>query len=235
VRVGPPSCAQAYQSQGPESQGGAGFHSAGLYCILSGVAGVLGIGESRMQFSLNFRTVVVLVIVGAVGYYVYQEVFGGLVTNDVAKLMTLHRRSEPAQQTLIKHRIMTVYNSSRDYDTVVRALDSASLTTQALAVAILAEKVERRAVPRLLKMLDDPNRPGLVKEALANAAGTLGIQEAIPRLVELTDKAEEPAVRASAHNALVRLTGAGAQVKFGDAAREQWNMWLRTQRSAGVR
>lgn len=180
-----------------------------------------------MQLSMNFRSVVVLGLVAGGAYYGYQLFFGGVEGSDLAKLMRDHRKAQPARQAVIKHRIMTLYDRAKDYDTVVRALDSASPTTQALAVEILTARVERRALPRLLEMLSDPARADAVKEALASAMGTLEAREAIPRLVELTDKLEPSGVRQAAHHALVKLTGAGAQVKLGDNTREQWTLWLR--------
>jgi HEAT repeat protein len=136
---------------------------------------------------------------------------------------------------VIKLRIMTTYNHARDYNTVVRELESHSSETQALAIEVLAEKVERGAVPKLVEVLRDPARSEAVKAAAAAAMGPLGVSEAIPRLVELTDRSEAPAVRGAAHNALLRLTDAGAQVKLGDNTREQWDNWLRSRRISGVR
>jgi len=188
-----------------------------------------------MQLTMNFRNTVVLLLIVVVGWWWYRSQFAALSSSDVSKLIKSHRSAEPVSQTAIKLRIMTVYKSNRDYETVFRALDSASSTTQMLAVEILAEKVERRAVAKLLTMLNDPSRAEVVKETLANGLGLLSIQEALPRLVELTDKAEAPGVRAAAHNALQRLTGAGAQIKLGDSTRETWTLWLRTREGGGTR
>jgi len=188
-----------------------------------------------MQLTMNFRNTVLLLLIVVVGWWWYRTEFGVLSSSDVSKLIRSHRQAEPVSQGAIKLRIMTVYKSNRDYDTVFLALDSASVTTQVLAVDIIAEKVERRAVPKLLAMLNDPNRAEVVKEALANALGALKIDEAMPRLVELTDRAEAPGVRAAAHNALQRLTGAGAQIKLGDSTRENWTLWLRTREGGGTR
>ncbi|HUT36051.1 MAG TPA: HEAT repeat domain-containing protein [Planctomycetota bacterium] len=188
-----------------------------------------------MQLSMNFRTTVALALLGAGGYYVYGLFFADIESGDLGKLMREHRHAEPARQAILKHRIMVVYNSARDYGMVFRALDSPSPATQALAVETLTEKVERRALPKLTEMLGDPDRPELVKEALATAMGTLSVHEAIPRLVDMTDVSEPPGARAAAHHALLRLTGAGAQVKLGAGTREQWDNWLRSRRVTGVR
>jgi len=150
-----------------------------------------------MQLSVNFKSVVVVAVVVAGGVYAYQLLFADLQSGDVAKLMRKYRDADSASQRLLKHRIMTVYKSARDYATVARALDSPTSSIQALAVEILAEKVERAAVPKLVEMLNDPTRSEAVREALANAIGLLGVREAMPRLVEMTDKAEPPGVRAA--------------------------------------
>jgi len=184
---------------------------------------------------LNFKTMVALVLVVAGGYYAYSLYFPDVDTGDVAKLLRSHRRAEPGAQAVLKHRIMTTYDPSRDYATIFRALDSPSPATQALAIEVLTEKVERRAVPKLVEILSDPTRADFVREVAAAAMGTLDVREALPRLVELTDTAEPPAVRSAAHNALVKMTGAGAQVKFGPSSREQWTLWLRTQQFGGTR
>jgi len=188
-----------------------------------------------MQLVFNVRNTVVIAAVVVGGYYCYHNVFADVDARDVATLMKLHRNSDATRQLILKRRILNVYNSSRDYDVVVRALDGYSPATQALAVEVLAEKVERRAVPKLLEMLGEPSRDDLVKEALAHAFGRLGLREAIPRLVELTDMCEAPAVRAAAHNALRDLTGAGGQIKLSGATREHWTLWLRTQQCSGTR
>lgn len=184
---------------------------------------------------LNFRNAVVLALLAAVAYLIYREHFPGLGDSDVAKLVRQHRSADPAAQTLLKHRIMTLYSPVRDYPTVIKMLDSASPTTQTLAIEVLAEKVERRALPTLLEMLADTARAEPVKQALATAMGGLSVREALPRLVELTDLAEPQGVRAAAHNALLKLTEAGAQVKLGANTREQWTLWLRSQQAGGIR
>ena len=180
-----------------------------------------------MQLVFNFKTTVALAIVAAGGYYCYRNVFADVGSRDVGALIKAHRRADAARQLLLKRRILTIYDSSRDYPTLVDALDSPSATTQALAVEVLTEKGERRVAPKLLAMLEDPQRADLVKEALAKAAAALDLREAIPRLVELTDVAESLSVRAAAHNALERLTGAGGQVKLTKAARQHWTLWLK--------
>lgn len=180
-----------------------------------------------MQLSVNFKTVVALALVVAGGYYCYQLFFAEASEGDIAKLLVTHRRSEPARQAIIKHRILVQYRSDKDYQTIFRALDSPSPTTQALAVEVLREKAERRAQPKLMEMLHDPARSELVKEVLAYTMGHFGVREAVPRLVELTDRSEPQSVRAAAHEALVKITGAGAQVKLADNTREQWTIWLR--------
>ncbi len=180
-----------------------------------------------MQFNMSFRSLVALALLCAGAYYCYELFFAEADEGDVSKLLVAHRRAEPARQAVIKHRLLVAYKPSDDYQTMFRALDSPSPTTQALAVEVLTAKVERRALPKLLEMLRDPARSELVREDLAITMGQLAIREAVPRLVELTDKSEPQRVRAAAHEALVRITGAGAQVKLAGNTREQWTIWLR--------
>ena len=182
-----------------------------------------------MQFVFNFRNCLTLALVLAGGYYCYHNVFADVASRDVSKLVRAHRAAEPTRRLIIERRILSIYESSKDYDTLVRSLDSPSPITQGLAASVLAEKVERQAVPTLLQMLAEPDRTDNVKEALARGAGLLGLRQAIPRLVELTDKAEAPDVRSAAHHALQALTGAGAQIKLSDATRDHWTLWLRSQ------
>lgn len=180
-----------------------------------------------MQLAVNFKSLVILAFLGLVGYWLYDTLGPGTAGGDISKLLMEHRRSEPARQAIIKRRILSEYNPERDYPTILRALDSPSPTTQTLAIEVLSDRAERRAQPILLKILNDPGRAETVKEAIAATMGHFGVREAIPRLLELTDKSEHQAVRAAAHEALVKITGAGAQVKFADNVREQWTIWLR--------
>ncbi len=187
-----------------------------------------------MQLVFNFRTAVALAAVAAGSYYCYRTVFADVGSKDIPTLIRAHRRADAARQLLLKRRILSIYEGSRDYPTLVNALDSPSATTQALAVEVLSEKGERRVTPKFLTMLDDPRRGDLVKEALAKAAGALNLREAIPRLVELTDVAESPGVRSAAHNALERLTGAGGQVKFSKVVRQHWMLWLKNHAPSAI-
>lgn len=187
-----------------------------------------------MQLVFNVKTTVALAIVAAGGYYCYRTVFAGVGGRDIEALIRAHRRADAARQLLLKRRILSIYETSRDYPTVVNALDSPSATTEALAVEIVTAKAERRVAPKLLTMLEDPQRADSVKEALAKSAAALDLREAIPRLVELTDVAESPGVRAAAHNALVKLTGAGGQVKLSKATREHWTLWLKNRAPAAL-
>ena len=180
-----------------------------------------------MQLVFNVKTTVALAVVAAGSYYCYRTVFADVGSRDIPTLIRAHRRADPARQLLLKRRILAIYEGSRDYPTLVNALDSPSATTRALAVEVLTEKGERRAAPKLLVMLEDPGQSDTVKESLAKAVAALGLREAIPRLVELADVAESDGVRAAAHNALERLTGAGGQVKLSKAARQHWTLWLR--------
>ncbi|MBM4042671.1 MAG: HEAT repeat domain-containing protein [Planctomycetes bacterium] len=188
-----------------------------------------------MNLNLNFKTLAVLAILAAGCYYGYDLLFADLATGDLSRLMREYRRAGPARQAILKRHILSAYNAERDYETVVRALDNPSSATQALAIEVLTHEVDRRSLPKLTEMLKDLSRADAVKEALATCMGTFGTQEAIPRLVELTDNAEARSVRSAAHHALLRLTQAGAQVKLGDNTREQWDNWLRSRRVTGVR
>jgi hypothetical protein len=180
-----------------------------------------------MQVVLNFKNVMVGTALLAAGYYGYKGFAANVETDDVGKLLRNYRQAPPAHRILIRRRILSLYDSGRDCKAVVRALDSPSPLSQALAVEVLAAKHERGTAPRLLAMLDEPDRDDIVKEKLAEALAAFGSREAIPRLIELTDTAEARDVRIAAHTALQALTGAGAGIKFGDATRQHWTLWWR--------
>jgi len=188
-----------------------------------------------MQLVLNFKSAVVSVALVTVGYYAYRSTFADAGTRDIGKLLRSHRDAQHARQLILKRRILAVYDTSRDYADVERALDSASPVTQALAVEILAEKSGPKAKAKLLEMLADPGRDDVVKEALAGAFASVHTKEAIPRLVELTDVSEAPGVRASAHHTLQALTGVVGEIKLGDATRQHWTLWLRNNKGSGLR
>jgi len=185
-----------------------------------------------VQVVFNFRNVVAGGALFVAAWYGYDTLFGDIGTRDVGKLMRAHRDAQGARQLIIKQRILAVYSSARDYPTVLRALDSASPVTQALAVEILAAERERRAVPTLLEALENPERPDIVKEQLAHAFASLLVTEAIPRLIELTDIREAREVRAAAHSALRALTGVGGEIGLGDGTREMWSLWWRSHRDS---
>ncbi len=184
-----------------------------------------------MQLILNFRNVVVGTTLVVAGYYGYRGLVADIQTDDVARLFRSHRDAQPARQVIIKRHLLAVYQRRRDFRRVVHALDYPSPVSQALAVEVLASKCEREAVPRLLKMLHDARRDDLVKQELAGAMAVFKSPDAVPRLIELTDATEAPAVRSAAHDALRSLTGAGASVKFGDATRQHWTLWWRDHRT----
>jgi hypothetical protein len=180
-----------------------------------------------MQLVLNFRNVVVGTALIVAGYCAYRSFGADLQTDDVRRLIRRHREAPPARQLILKRRILAVYQGSRDRPIVVQVLDSPSPISQALAVDVLAAKREREALPTLLEMLAEPERPDLTKEALASAMADFGARTTIPRLIELTDTREATPVRSAAHEALRTLTGAGAAIKFGDATRQHWTLWWR--------
>ncbi|MBM4032380.1 MAG: HEAT repeat domain-containing protein [Planctomycetes bacterium] len=174
-----------------------------------------------MQLGINFKTVSTLAALGVLAYLAYDlEVFARKPqTGELARLQ----------------RLRTNYRSARDYAAVASALDSNKPEVQALAVEILSENVERPAVRKLLEMLGDTACADVVKEQLAITMGKLRVNEATSRLVALTARSEAHMVRFAAHKALQELTGAGAQVKFGDDTHEAWTMWLRSRHSGGTR
>ncbi|MFW6107208.1 MAG: HEAT repeat domain-containing protein [bacterium] len=180
-----------------------------------------------MQLVLNAKNVCLGAVVIAAGYYGYRNLYGDIRSKDTAELLRAHRSAQPARQLIIRRRILTIYESQRDYETIVHALGNTSPTTQALAVAILREKGERRAVPRLLDMLEDPDRADIVKEELAATMGEFEFLEAVPRLIELTDTREAQDVRIASHNALKILTGAKGEMKLSDATRQHWTLLWR--------
>jgi len=183
-----------------------------------------------MQVILSFRNVAIGTALVVAGFYGYRGFVADIETDDVGHLIRSHRESQPARQMIIRRRILAVYQGQRDYKRVVRALDSPSPVSQALAVEVLTAKVQQKVLPRLLEMLDDPQRAGVVREELARAMVVFSATEAVPRLIELTDTAEPHGVRTAAHAALQSLTGAGAAVKFGEAARQHWTLWWRDHR-----
>lgn len=181
-----------------------------------------------MQMVFDFKTVLVGTAVVVGGYYAYRHMFGALEGKDVGKLIQLYSQSQPARRMIIRRRAVSVYASGRDYERVLRALQSRSPDEQALAVIILREKHELRSTEKLVGLLDDPETSPVVQEELATTMADFGVEEAIPRLIELTDVKEDQAARAAAHSALKELTGAGAEVKFGEATRQHWTYWWKS-------
>jgi hypothetical protein len=186
-----------------------------------------------VQLVLNFKSVVVGTALVVAGFYGYRTFVADIESEDVGQLIRSHRDSQSTRQLIIKRRIVTLYRSGRDYVLLCRALDSPSPATQALAVGVLAAKNDDKAIPKLLDMLRDTERADVVKEELADALAGFRVREAVPRLIELTDTRESQSVRAAAHSGLQAITGAGAEVKLGDATRQNWTLWWRNSQPAG--
>jgi HEAT repeat protein len=181
-----------------------------------------------MQMVFDLKTILIGTAVVVGGYYGYRHMFGELEGKDVGRLIQLYSQSQPARRMIIRRRAVSVYASGRDYDKVVRALQSRSPDEQALAVIILREKHEQRSIEKLMGLLNDSELSPVVQVELATTMADFGVMEAIPRLIELTDVKEEQSTRAAAHSALKELTGAGAEVKFGDATRQHWTHWWKS-------
>ena len=180
-----------------------------------------------MQFVVSFRNVAVGTALVVAGYYGYRGFFADVQTGDLTKLVRSHRQASAAQRLLFRRRILAVYHRDHDRQFLVECLESSSPVTQALAVEVLGVKREYKVLPKLREMLGESEREDTVKAELAKAVASLGCREAIPRLIELTDSRQDRDVRMAAHNALEALTGAGANVKFGDATRQHWSLWWR--------
>jgi len=179
-----------------------------------------------MQLVFDLKTIVIGTVVAVVGYHGYQYMFGELEGKSVSKLIQLYGSSQPTRRMVIKRRAVSIYTAGRDFEVVDRALDSISPAEQALAVTIFRERQDRRVTEKLIGMLRDDERGAMVKEELAATMAEFKVTEAIPRLIELTDVREQQGVRAAAHSALKVLTGAGGQVKLGEATRQSWaNLW----------
>jgi HEAT repeat protein len=179
---------------------------------------------------LSTRNVLIGIAVVAAGYVAYRAFLGDTQSSDVAALIRTHRTAGAARQAVIRRRIHELYEPDRHRDVMIRALDHTSPVTQALGVEVLAHERDATALPRLLAMLDDHERDDAVKEALAGAAAAFRSREAVPRLIELTDRTESLPVRSAAHNALKTITGAGGTVKLSDGTRTHWELWWANQK-----
>lgn len=180
-----------------------------------------------MQLVFSFRNAAIGTALIVAGYYGYRGFVADVRSDDMTTLLSSHRRASVAQRMIFRRRVLAVYDRDRDRAFLVRCLDSPSPITQSLAVEVLAAKREYEVLPKLRAMLEQPERDNAVQAELAKAMGAFRHRAAIPRLIELTDNSEDHDVRMAAHTALQTLTGAGAEIKFGDAARQHWSLWWR--------
>jgi HEAT repeat protein len=180
-----------------------------------------------MQLLFSARNVIIAGAVAAAAYYGYKSFYGDIETRDMNKLFQAHRLASTIKRQAVRRRILGLYDPDEHYGTFLKALEHRSPVTQALAVDVLTEKLERRAVPELLEMLADPYQDGQVKASLAMAFRVFPRKAAIPHLIRLTKAEEEHDARVAAHDTLVELLKTGAQVKFGDAMHQHWTEWWR--------
>lgn len=180
-----------------------------------------------MQLMVSFRNVAITTAVVVAGYYGYKSFYGDIQSQDIPQLLQSHRLASSLKRQVIRARISKLYQPGKDYGTLEEALGHSSSVTQVLAIDILTEKQERRAVPKLLEMLNDPRRKPEVKAWLAKAFKVFPRKAAIARLIAFTDETEERQVRVAAHNTLKEVLSTGAQIKFGEAMHEHWTEWWR--------
>lgn len=181
--------------------------------------------------SFNAKTIIVIVALIAVAYFAYTKFYGGMETEDIGKLIEMHRSAATMKQRVIVKRVIKLYTRQEHYDLLAAALDDDSSHTQALAVEVLAAKHERPALPKLFAMLKDPRRHPTVTEQVVNAFGVMRTEKGsafikvVDRLIELTDDAQPHNVRVAAHDLLKDLLKTGV-VKFGDGMRSRWeDVW----------
>lgn len=180
-----------------------------------------------MQILLSFRNVAVVTVIAVAGYYGYKSFYGDIETKDIGKLLNAHRLASSFKRGTIRARVAKLYRPGKDYGTLTKALDHRSPVTQALAVSVLVELGEQRAIDKFLDMLKEGTRAPEVKEELARVFRGYPKKAAVPYLIALTDAKEERDVRVAAHDTLVRMLSTGAQIKFGDAMHQSWIEWWR--------
>jgi len=177
--------------------------------------------------TINLKTIIVIAAVIVVAYFVYANFFAEIKTDDIGELMEMHRAASPLRQrTIVKH-VVKLYKRDEHYEMMLAALDDNDAETQALAVEVFTMKRERRAIPKLFKMLKDPSRASEVTERVVKAFGVMRTtKEAdrikiVDRFIELTDDGQPHRVRVAAHELLKDMLETGI-VKFGDGMRSRW-------------
>jgi len=179
-----------------------------------------------MQVRVNFRNFVIAAVVIVGGCLAYRHFLGGIRTRDIGELLKAHRTAHTMKRATIHSRILALYRHDAHYATVLSALDHKSPVTREMAVAVLGERSERGALPRMLRMLDHGETDPAVVARLAGVFEKLrdseAALEAVERLIELTDDHEPHDVRRAAHDALRAILVSGAQVKFGEGMRAHW-------------
>ena len=149
-------------------------------------------------------------------------------TDDIGELIEMHREASALRQRKIVTRIVRLYKRNEHYETMLAALDDGYPETQALAVNVFMRKRERRAMPKLFRLLKDPARAPEVTEQVVRTFGVMRATkeaariEIIDRIIELTDDKQPHRVRVAAHDVLKDMLETGI-VKFGDGMRSRWD------------
>ena len=187
--------------------------------------------------TINLKTIIVVAAVIVVAYFVYANFFAEIKKDNIGELMEMHRAASPLRQRTIVKRAVKFYKRDEHYEIMLAALDDDCADTQALAVEVFTMKRERRAIPKLFKMLKDPSRAPEVIERLVKAFGVMRTtKEAarikiIDRLIELTDDAQPHRARVAAHDLLKDMLETGI-VKFGDGMRSRWEEVWKDRKAA---
>jgi hypothetical protein len=170
--------------------------------------------------------------VSGAAWWAYDKYYAGVDTDDVGELFRIYEE-KPEKRLLVWPKLRRVYRPG-DYPAVAGKLDSSNPETQELAIRLLAERSQEKAVPKLVEMIRANQSEGVARElatAMERFADNKQTMQAVPRLIELTDESEPQPVRAASHKALIRLIGMKQAVKFGSAMRQQWEeVWKMERR-----
>jgi hypothetical protein len=187
-----------------------------------------------MQFTLNAKNAIVGVLVIAGGYYAYRTFYGDVQIDDMQTLLRMHRNASAVKQISIKSRIQKIYEHDKHYDLLIDSLDSENEDTQMLAIEVLGDNREVKALPRMIDKFLPGKSPPSVDVELCRGLGAFKDEDAVvqcvPRLIQLTGEETEHDVRVAAHDALRDILQSGAQVKFGKGMQARWTELWRSHR-----
>jgi HEAT repeat protein len=169
----------------------------------------------------RIKQIVFLVVVIAVGYFVYTKFFRDLSAKSDDELFKMYASddfsdSKPAEIEILRR----VEDRKLTESALTKQFEKADPKIKAFAAECLGRAREKSAIPKLKKALHDSNAE--VRAGACRAFQYLRSKDAVDRLIDLLDD-KDLDVSSNASKALDHYTA--GEVKFKQGGKAQWREW----------